>query len=128
MEVNEQKEKELSFKEKRNLLSLKEGLYKIPVVIFGIASSFLLALLKAYIILSIAGIFSLGFVTSFTLPQIFAVIVLINFTILKKEKFLKYKNVKKTITFKDELQDAIKVLVVYLFIWGIAFLTHGIIV
>lgn len=102
-----------------------ENLGKITLLLVVIVTAFLTSLLGAHVVLSIANLYVLNFITNFTFVQVFGVISLIHILAYK------YKKSDKDKTFTDVAKQAsseiaTKVLFL-LFSWGLAFLSYAII-
>lgn len=102
-----------------------ENLGKVTLLLVVMVTAFLTSLLGAYVILSIADLYALIFITNFTFVQVFGAISLIHILAYK------YKKSDKDKTFTDVAKQAseeiaIKVLFL-LFSWGVSFLSYAII-
>lgn len=94
---------------------------KFSVKVVFIITGFLLVLLKSYIVLSVANLYELKFITQFTLTQMFGIICV--FDLLR----FVYRPTKEE-TWKELLERAlsgqITLLLTYLFSWGFTFVVY----
>ena len=99
-----------------------ENLGKVTLFIISLVCSFLVSILQSHIVLSIAGLYQLEFVTKFTFIQIFGILILID--------LVKY-TYKKSVTEENEasfinkmIEPLISRLLLVLLVWGIAFVAY----
>jgi hypothetical protein len=94
---------------------------KLSILVFFLFTGFLLVLLKSYIVLSVANLYDLKFITQFTLTQIFGIVCIIDML-----RFL-YKPTKEK-TWEETLEDAfsgqLHLLFTYLLTWGLIYVVY----
>lgn len=94
-------------------------------VIALIALSFLSSLLGAHVLLSIAGLYGLSFITNFSFVQIVGLLIIIGILKFKYKKSETEDNSGEFLT--EGLTAVVSTTVFYLLTWGLAFLAFGII-
>lgn len=103
-----------------------ENLGKVTLFVIMIVGAFLTTLLGAKIIMSIADLYQLGFITKLSFVQLYGLITIINIVKYKKEKDEKEKE-----DFEAMIKKAFKGIlwkVVFLLIgWGLAFASYYVI-
>jgi hypothetical protein len=94
---------------------------KFSIMVVFLITGFLLVLLKSYIVLSVANLYELKFITQFTLTQMFGIICV--FDLLR----FVYKPSKDE-TWEELLEKAfssqLTLLFTYLFSWGLTFVVY----
>lgn len=98
-----------------------KNLIKVFVGLFLIAVGFLVGLLGAYAIISIAKMFDLAFIIQFSFIQIYAILMIISIIGYKYEK-------EESGSFAETATNSVMALAtkatVVLFVWGMAFIIH----
>jgi len=102
-----------------------ETLGKFTVIVLVIVSAFLLSLFLSYVILSIANLYQLSFITQFSFVQVFGTTLIIG---LLKYTYKKPEENKKEKSFGDIMIESGSALLTTgfttLWVWGIAFLAY----
>jgi len=103
-----------------------EILGKFTLILIGIICSFLVGLLETYVIISIANLFKLAFITQFSFVQIYGACIIIS---LIKYRYKKPESEKKE--FSDFMLESFSQIftnaLVILITWGSSFVAYSII-
>lgn len=99
-----------------------ENLGKVDLFIIALVCSFLVSILQSHVVLSIAGLYKIDFVTQFTFIQIFGIILLFEllryrYTITTSEEEQKSYVSKMTLPLLNRL-------LYVLLAWGLAFVFY----
>ena len=102
-----------------------KNLGKITLFLAVIVAAFLTSLLVAHVVLLIANLYTLNFITGFTFGQVFGIISLIHIMTYK------FKKLDADNTFIEVVKQTSKEIVIkalfLLLSWGLAFLSYAII-
>lgn len=101
-----------------------EGIGKVLLAVIVIVAAFFTSLLAVHIILSIANLYALSFITSFSFVQIYGAITVLSIALYK------HKPTKEEDTFGDVVEQSVKEVFTKVFFllvsWGMAFLAYNI--
>lgn len=105
---------------KKNLLSLVGIIMLIPI---SLSSS----LLTAYVVLSLSGLYEIGFITSLSFLQIYGALIVINVVKYKVAQHSERSDMSPVEAFLYALKHVFGYIVGVLFLWGFGYLMHYII-
>lgn len=99
-----------------------ETLGKITTSIIILILGFFLSLLLTHIVISIANLYQISYITQFSFVQLFGIIIII--TLLKYTH--SYKEPKEDVSYTNMFIGIVTNACLYLLMWGFAFIAHHI--
>jgi len=101
-----------------------ENLGRITLMIILLICSFLIALLKTYVIISVSHLYQLCFITQFSFVQVYGVIALIT---LISYRYKKNKDIEFKVAYMKAISGLISTVLFILLSWGITCIAYYVI-